>query len=162
MVASTSRSFVGLAACISLAWTLTGCGHREASYVAPAFGPELEMAADTQAHAAMPDGERLPQVFLGLAYARGSTSDWTIPLLAGQCYAFGYGADGDVGRVAMYIWDPANRRVEHARGRPEQGVFTYCAASNGIHRLEAKAAGPGHFVVVGYTGASARWISYAR
>ncbi len=117
----------------------------------PSLSPTLEMQADAQAHAAIPDGQRLRDVLVGVAYAPEQGSEWMVPLAAMQCYAFGYAADPGVSRFSLYLWSPSNKRVETHRARLGQGMVRHCAEESGLYRLEAKvASGAGHFVVVTY------------
>ena len=122
--------------------------------VSAALSPALEVAADSQAHAGMPDGARFTPAFVGVAYNEDEGTSFSVPLQVGTCYTFGYASDDTVGRVSMYLFTPANRRADSQRGGPPQGVFRHCATENGIYRLETKVgAGAGHFVVVGYAKA---------
>jgi hypothetical protein len=99
----------------------------------------------------MPQGERLGEVLVGVAYDRDEGTSWGVPLEPGRCYAFGYAADTSAPRSVVTLWTPENRRADSIRTRPGIGVLRYCAAEGGIFRLEAKVAvGAGRFVVVGY------------
>ena len=87
----------------------------------------------------------------GVAYKGDGVTDWMVPLENGRCYTFGFAADPEIERFGMYIWDPANHRVETDRGRPRTGVVEYCPKVNGMFRVEGKAMqGAGHFAVVAY------------
>jgi len=123
--------------------------------VSAALSPALEVAADSQAHAGMPDGARFTPAFVGVAYNEDEGTSFSVPLQVGTCYTFGYASDETVGRVSLYLFTPANHRADSQRGGAPQGVFRHCANENGIYRLEAKVvAGAGHFVVVGYAKAA--------
>jgi hypothetical protein len=132
---------------------LIACGHR-APPVSAFVSPSLEPQADAQAHSSFPEGQRTGAPLVGTSYGPDEGTDWMVPLVAGQCYAFGYAADPTVARFSMYIWDPSNHRLDSSRGRPGQGVFNHCAKMNGMYRLQGKVVeGAGHFVVVTYTKA---------
>ena len=130
---------------------LAACASHEAVVVDPVLSPTLEVRADQQAHAAIPDGARLPDVLVGVATRAGEGTSWGVALHQGQCYALGFATDLDLERLNLALWSPANKRVANQRFKSTQGVLNYCAATNGVYRLEAKViAGGGHFVVVSY------------
>ncbi len=128
-----------------------GCGDHEQIIVSPSPPADLELRADTEAHAAARDGERIGEVLRGVARRSDGNTDWRVQLEEGTCYWFGYAGDAGVEKFSMYIWDPKDHRLDSARGRPPQGVFTHCAEQSGIYRLQGKVAdGAGHYAVVVY------------
>ena len=145
------------AGCMSLslgiAFGLAGCGHKKLPIaVTAAPGPDLEPRAEQEAKAAAKDGHRFSEALRGVGQEDEYT-DWRIPLEAGQCYWFGYAGDAGVQRFSMYIFDPTDKRLDSARGKPRQGVFQHCALLNGMYRVQGKVAeGGGHYAVVVYSG----------
>ena len=142
-------------------------GAHDAPIVDPALSPALEVQADAQAHTAMPEGQRVPGVLVGVAYATGQAMDWSVPLQRGRCYAFGYSTDTSITKFAVAIWSPSGKRVDNprvrSRGRPPEGVQNLCAAEEGVYRVEGKVgAGAGHFAVVSYATAGAPPVAAGR
>jgi hypothetical protein len=131
-----------------------GCGRGQRPIAATA-APDLEGRADQQAHSAAPAGERVGEALRGAAQENGYT-DWRLQLEAGQCYWFGYAGDPGVAKFSMYIFSPKDSRLDSARGKAPEGLFTHCAEQNGIYRLQGKVAeGAGHYAVVIYKTKSA-------
>jgi hypothetical protein len=132
---------------------LSGCGgHSYQGTVSPTLSPGLEPLADNLAHSALPDGQRAGPALAGIAYGPDQATDWTVPLQASACYAFGYAADADLTRLSLLIFEPSGRRVAIARARSGPGVLNYCAPVSGPFRVEAKAlTGGGHYLVVVYS-----------
>jgi hypothetical protein len=146
----TSRSTRVVLCSLSLG-VLASCGHGPPPPVDPALSPALAAEADAKAHASIPDGQRMGEVLTGVAYDRNQGDQWTVPLMAPQCYAFGYAADPGVSGLLLRLWSPSNKRVEYNHGRIEQGVVRHCATESGPYRLEARVTvGAGHFVIVAY------------
>jgi hypothetical protein len=150
-------------ACIALAASMVfaaACASHDVPIVDPVLSPTLEVQADAQAHAAMPEGQRVPGVLVGVAYAPSQATDWSVPLQLGRCYAFGYSTDTSVTRFGVAIWSPSGKRVDNphvrSRGRPPEGVQNLCATEEGAYRVEGKVgAGAGHFAVVSYATSGA-------
>jgi hypothetical protein len=139
---------------LSLA-ALADCGHEPPPAVDPTLSPALEARADTAAHDAMPNGQRIPAPLVGVGYEPGQGTDWSVPLVSGQCYVFGYAFDSGISRFSVYLWGPWNRRITAERNHGGDGVLKACAAQDGVYRLEGKiVSGAGHFVVVGYGSGS--------
>jgi hypothetical protein len=140
-----------------LLFTALGCGHHAKTRdVAAVRSPELEPRAEQEARASAPDGERLGSTLWGVARADDEFTDWRVQLEAGNCYHFGYAGDRGIDKFAMYIWDPADKRLDSARGRPPEGVFKHCATQNGMYRVQGKVQeGGGHYAVVVYKTKSA-------
>lgn len=139
-----------LAPAAALVALTAACGHR-APPVAAAPPPDLDQRADQQAHSAAPTGERVGEVLHGVSHEEDQFTDWRVQLDAGQCYWFGYAGDGGITKFSMYIFSPTDSRLDSARGKPPQGVFTHCAQQSGIYRVQGKVAGgAGHYAVVVY------------
>lgn len=141
----------GLCALFLLSASSIGCGDHEHIIVSPTPPPDLEARADTEAHASAKDGERIGEVLRGVAHRDDGFTDWRVQLEENTCYWFGYAGDAGVQRFSMYIWDPKDHRLDSARGKPPQGVFSHCAEQNGIYRVQGKVSeGAGHYAVVVY------------
>jgi hypothetical protein len=149
------RTTFGLTHALSLALCAfpllaMGCGG-ERIPVSPEPPRDLEARAETEARGSAKGGERVGDTLRGVAHKEDAFTDWRIELQEGQCYWFGYAGDAGVERFSMYIWDPKDKRLDSARGKPPQGVFTHCAEQTGIYRLQGKVAeGAGHYAVVVY------------
>lgn len=147
---AVSSSLVALLALAPVAALATGCG-RERIAVSPEPPRDLEARAETEAKASAQGGERVGDTLRGVAHHSDAFTDWRVQLEAGQCYWFGYAGDAGVEKFSMYIWDPKDKRLDSARGKPPQGVFTHCAEQSGIYRVQGKVAdGAGHYAVVVY------------
>lgn len=130
---------------------VAACRHHPAPPpVSPTASPDLGPRAEQEARASAPQGERVGDL-QGVAYADDQFTDWRVQLEAGQCYWFGYASDPGVAKFSMYIWGPNDKRLDSARGRPGEGVFSHCAQTSGMYRLEGKVSeGAGHYAVVIY------------
>jgi len=148
-----SKSLLALALTGAVLSSTTSC--RDHIRVSAVLSPALELTADAQAHAAVPDGARFTPALVGTGSdADNEGTSFSVPLQTGNCYTFGYASDDTVARVSLYLFTPTNRRADSQRGAPPQGIFRHCASEDGMYRLETKvAAGAGHFVVVGYAKA---------
>ncbi len=130
---------------------VSACGRHRDVNVPESPPADLEQRAEQEARASTKDGERVGEVLRGVAHEDDQFTDWRVQLEAGQCYWFGYAGDAGVQRFSMYIWDPQDKRLDSARGKPPQGVFTHCAQQNGIYRIQGKVSdGAGHYAVVVY------------
>jgi hypothetical protein len=145
------RTILGFAS-LCLIFALPGCGHKSKEHrIAVARSPDLEPRADQYAHASAPDGERITPALFGVAHLDDESTSYQLQLEAGQCYWFGWAGDATIDKFALYLFDPTDKRLDSARGKPPQGVFSHCAQQNGIFRLEAKVQeGGGHYAVVIY------------
>jgi hypothetical protein len=133
---------------------VAACDHHTSIAVAPA--PDLEPRADQEAHAAAPTGVRIGPAVFGVAFQTDGTNDFRMPFEAGTCYAIGYAGDSTVEKFSLYLWDPNGKRLDSARGRANEGVFTHCAQMNGFYRLQGKVPeGAGHYAIVVYAGKGA-------
>lgn len=140
-----------LAFVLGLAPLVAACGGHEPIAVSPEPPRDLEARAEAEARASTggKNGERVGDTLRGVAHHDDGFTDWRIELEEGQCYWFGYAGDAGVQRFSMYIWDPRDKRLDSARGKPPQGVFTHCATQTGIYRLQGKVSeGAGHYAVV--------------
>lgn len=145
---STAR---GLGTLLTLGIGLYGCGDHERIIVSPEPPRDLESRAEAQARASAKNGERMGETLRGVAHRDDAFTDWRVELEAGNCYWFGYAGDAGVEHFSMYIFDPKDKRLDSARGKPPEGVFTHCAEQNGIYRVQGKVAdGAGHYAVVVY------------
>lgn len=147
-----SKSLLALAFAGAVLSSTFGC--RDHIRVSAVLSPALELTADAQAHAAVPDGARFTPALVGTGSDADEGTSFSVPLQVGTCYTFGYASDDTVARVSLYLFTPTNHRADSQRGAPPQGIFRHCASEDGMYRLETKvAAGAGHFVVVGYAKA---------
>jgi hypothetical protein len=141
-----TRSFAVAAAALVIA----GCHHRPVLSAAP--DPSLELRADGEAHAAAPDGQRMGPALWGVGFEADGFTDFKVPLEAGHCYTFGFAGDATVQRLALYIWNPHEKRLDSQRTRTPEGVLKYCTTESGMYRLQGKVGAPGHFAMVPYVG----------
>ena len=130
----------------------SGCGHKpKVFHISKSAPPELEGAADQTAHASVPDGERIQPALFGVAHAEDEETDYRLQLEAGQCYWFGWAGEASIQKFSVYLFDPTDKRLDSARGKPAQGVFSHCAKEPGIYRFQTKVnEGAGHYAVVLY------------
>ena len=138
-------------ACLALGVLLTACRRDAGPPVSSAPAPDLPLRAETEAHTAATNGERFGDVMMGVSHEEDEATDFHIQLDAAHCYWFGYAGDARVAKFSLYIWDPSGKRLDSARGKKPQGLFTHCATQSGIYRLQGKVAeGKGHFAIVAY------------
>lgn len=139
-----------LFALIAMSPFASGCG-REHIAISPEPPRDLEARAEAEARSSGQGGERVGETLRGVARESDGLTDWHVQLESGQCYWFGYAGDATVERFSMYIWDPKDKRLDSARGKPPQGVFTHCAEQSGLYRVQGKVSdGAGHYAVVVY------------
>jgi hypothetical protein len=133
-------------------FALCGCHHGPKEVpIAATRSPDLEPRADQFAHSSVPDGERITPSLFGVAHHDDESTSYQLQLEAGQCYWFGWAGDSTIKEFAVYLFDPSDKRLDSARGKPREGVFSHCAKQNGIHRFEAKVQeGGGHYALVIY------------
>lgn len=153
MVAPMRRltSLLSIVSLAPAALSLVACGGHERIVVSPEPPRDLESRAEAEARSSANEGERVGDTLRGVAHRDDASTDWRIQLDEGQCYWFGYAGDAGVQKFSMYIWDPKDKRLDSARGKPPQGIFTHCAETSGIYRLQGKVSeGAGHYAVVVY------------
>lgn len=123
---------------------------REPRPVAPAAPAWLDPKVDEAARAASPGGQRVGDFLRGVANDDGDRTSWTVPLDAAHCYNIQAMGDEGVEKIALYLFDPRDKRVESQRSKMASALLYYCPQIPGLHRLEVKLGGAGHYSAVVY------------
>lgn len=81
---------------------------------------------------------------------KGARSDWTVQLSQGTCYwIVSSGVPGMT--MALYLWDPAERRVTDMKSKDNQAMVTHCPAATGTYHVQAKVeSGSGAYAMAVY------------
>lgn len=77
----------------------------------------------------------------------GKRTDWTQQLEAGKCYAFFGVGQGDVRKIALYLFDPQNRRKAESVSMDTRVVMYHCPATSGAYHLQAKVKKEANYAV---------------
>lgn len=114
--------------------------------VAPTPPAWLVTVVQDQAAQNAPGAELVGNIYQGVAYEQGDTTDWSVPLEAGKCYWFSAAGDQGIERLYLSLYDPEDDRVEREKPDSPRVMLAYCPEMAGMHRVEALAKrGRGHF-----------------
>ena len=139
------RQPISLAIAIALA-AAPGCRrHAPISPTAPSW---LDGKVDEQGKAASQGGELVGTPFHGTSFKQGEGVDFQVLLDPTKCYWFSGVGDEQVQKLYLYLWDPADKRVQTKKVDGPMAVLTYCPETSGMFRLQGKVdEGVGHFAI---------------
>jgi hypothetical protein len=81
----------------------------------------------------------------------GKRTDWTQQLEAGKCYAFFGVGQGDVRKIALFLFDPNKRRKAESVSMDTRVIMYHCPATSGAYHLQAKVKKEANYAVGVYS-----------
>jgi hypothetical protein len=125
---------------------LFACHHK--APISPTPPPWLPTAVQEQVTKQAPDATLVGNLYPGLADDDTRKTDWKLTLDVGKCYWISAAGDQGVEEIALYLWDPSDKRVAKEPGRGPRTLMNYCPEVSGLFRMEAKVTeGRGHYAV---------------
>lgn len=104
------------------------------SVASPAAADPLGKKVDEMAAASAPDADRVGSHFKGDA----DKSDWYVALEQGKCYWFIGAGDEGVKQLALFLWDPSDKRVQDNKSESNRVEIGFCPDTAGMYHFQAK------------------------
>ncbi len=112
--------------------------HKTPKETAPkANAPDLDSRVGALAKSSAAGADLVGEPFKGDA----DSTDWYVALDKGKCYWFVGAGDEGVEKLALYLWDPSDKRVKASKAETNEVTVGHCPDESGMYHFRAQVNG---------------------